>query len=467
MSAYAVPPTEVAARLDRLPVSRWHLKVTALIGIATFFDIYELLMSGVLGSVLSEEWDLGRTTKALLIGAPYYGMVLGAIGLGAIADRYGRRRMLMVNLAGYALLSLAAAFATDVSTLIVLRMAAGIFMGAELPLVDTYMSELMPRASRGRLTAIAYTIGFCGAPVTGLLGGLLVAKTHVLIDGWRWLLVFGAVGALTTWILRLGLPESPRWLAAQGRHAEAESITRDIEQTVQRQHGKPLPDPGADAPRGPQRPVALRDMFRGTLRNRTIMLWIFHPLQTLGYYGFASLVPLILVSKGFSVTESLWYTTLVYLGYPAGSALSLLVVERFERKYLIITTLATATLLGFVFGTATTPWLIATSGVGISLVNNVFSNAYHVYQAELFPTSIRSRAIGIPYSLSRVTSALLPFGALALLDSFGALGIFTGSGIAMAVVCITVATLGPKTTGRSLENVEDTADAPVPAPVKT
>jgi putative MFS transporter len=143
----------------------------------------------------------------------------------------------------------------------------------------------------------------------------------------------------------------------------------------------------------------------------------------------------------------------VFLGYPIGSALSLPLIERFERKYLIIAAVTVATALGFVFGLATLPWLIATAGILITLVNNVFSNSFHVYQAELFPTKIRSSAIGIPYALSRLTAALLPFGALALLARFGPVGVFTGSAVLMAVLCVAVAVLGPRTNGRSLESV--------------
>lgn len=194
-------------------------------------------------------------------------------------------------------------------------------------------------------------------------------------------------------------------------------------------------------------------MFHGEYRKRTVMLWIFQILQTVGYYGFGSLAPIVLVSKGFSVVDSLGYAALSYVGYPIGAALAIPVIERCERKTLIIASALAIAVFGVIFGLATTAPLIIAAEFLLTISSNVFSNGFHVYEAEIFPTQIRSSAIGIAYSLSRATSAIFPFVALAILDNLGATAVFAVSGSLMLLLCVDVAVLGPRSTGRSLELV--------------
>ncbi|MFE3651553.1 MFS transporter [Streptomyces sp. NPDC059152] len=443
----------VAARLDRLPPSRWHRRITLVVGIGAFFDLYEIFLGGVLAAVLAERWGLGHTAKSWVIAAGFLGMFVGANVLSVLADRLGRRRMFLVNLGGYAFFSLAAAGAPDLGWLLVLRFLSGLGLGAELVLVDTYLAEFLPRAVRGRYLAHAYTLGFVGVPVAALLGARLVAGHQVLgVDGWRWLLVAGALGAAFIQLMRRRLPESPRWLSVHGRHEEAERIVAGIERRVAAETGGSLPSvPETTDP--PERRLPWREMFRGEYRRRTLMWWIFQVLQTVGYYGFGSLAPVVLTAKGYTVTDSLLYAALSYCGYPIGSALSVPLIDRIERRTLIVASALGIAACGLAFGFATAPWAIVAFGFLLTVCSNVFSNAFHVYQTEIFPTGLRSTAIGIAYSLSRLTSVVLPFVALSVLNDLGAVAVFGGSAVLLVLLCLDVALLGPRSTGRSLERI--------------
>ncbi|WP_432104956.1 MFS transporter [Streptomyces sp. bgisy091] len=450
--------TNPAGRLDRLPVGPWHRRLTAIVGVGAFFDLYEVFLGGVLAAVLAESWHLSGTEKSWLIASGFLGMFVGANVLSVLADRFGRRKMFLVNLGLYSLFSLACAFAQDATQLSALRFLAGLGLGAELVLVDTYLAEFLPRKVRGRYIAWAYTLGFVGVPVAALLGARLVAKHELFgIDGWRWLLVAGALGAAFIQVLRTRLPESPRWLTARGRHAEAEAVVRDIEERAgARPDSVPAPrsEPAVPAaPTAPARKVPLGRMFKAPYARRTVMWWIFQVLQTVGYYGFGSLAPVVLQAKGHTVTESLSYAALSYLGYPVGSALSVPLIDRIERRTLIIASALGIAAFGLVFGFADASWLIVGSGFLLTVCSNVFSNAFHVYQTEIFPTDLRSSAIGIAYSLSRLTSVVLPFVAIDVLDDLGPDAVFVGSGVLMLVLCLNVRILGPRTTGRSLESI--------------
>ncbi|GFE25915.1 MFS transporter [Streptomyces nigrescens] len=442
-----------AARLDRLPPSRWHRRITLIVGIGAFFDLYEIFLGGVLAAALAEQWHLGHTAKSWVIAAGFLGMFVGANVLSVLADRFGRRRMFLVNLGAYAFFSLLCAAAPNLSWLLVLRFLSGLGLGAELVLVDTYLAEFLPRAVRGRYIAWAYTLGFVGVPVAALLGARLVAAHRLFgIDGWRWLLVAGALGAAFLQLMRRQLPESPRWLTVHGRGEEAERIVAGLEERVVRERGGSLPSV-PEAETVPERKVPLAEMFRGEQRRRTVMWWIFQVLQTVGYYGFGSLAPVVLTAKGHTVTESLLYAALSFCGYPIGSALSIPLIDRIERRTLIIASALGIAGCGLAFGFATATWAIVTFGFLLTVCSNVFSNAFHVYQTELFPTGLRSSAIGIAYSLSRLTSVVLPFVALSALTSLGAAAVFTGSALLMLLLCLDVALLGPRSTGRSLERI--------------
>ncbi|WP_432003648.1 MFS transporter [Streptomyces sioyaensis] len=442
-----------AARLDRLPPSRWHRRLTLVVGIGAFFDLYEIFLGGVLAAVLAAQWHLGPTAKSWVIAAGFLGMFVGANVLSVLADRFGRRRMFLVNLAGYSLFSLLSAGAPDLSWLLPLRFLAGLGLGAELVLVDTYLAEFLPRAVRGRYIAWAYTVGFVGVPVAALLGSRLVAAHRLLgIEGWRWLLVAGALGAAFLQLMRRQLPESPRWLLVQGRGAEAERIVAGLEERVARESGGSLPSV-PEAETVPERKVPLGAMFRGCYRRRTVMWWLFQVLQTVGYYGFGALAPVVLTAKGHTVTESLLYAALSFCGYPIGSALSIPLIDRIERRTLIIASALGIAACGLAFGFAAATWAVVTFGVLLTVCSNVFSNAFHVYQTEIFPTGLRSSAIGIAYSLSRLTSVVLPFVALSVLSTLGPAAVFTGSAALMLLLCLDVALLGPRTTGRSLERI--------------
>ncbi|MEU8686177.1 MFS transporter [Streptomyces sp. NPDC048611] len=442
-----------AARLDRLPPTRWHRRLTLVVGIGAFFDLYEIFLGGVLAAALAERWHLGHTATSWVIASGFLGMFVGANVLSVLADRFGRRRMFLVNLAGYAFFSLLCAAAPNLTWLLVLRFLSGLGLGAELVLVDTCLAEFLPRAVRGRYIAWAYTLGFVGVPVAALLGARLVAAHQLFgIEGWRWLLVAGAVGAAFLQVMRRRLPESPRWLTVQGREAEADRIVAGIEERVARESGGSLPSV-PETETVPERKVPLAEMFRGEQRRRTLMWWIFQVLQTIGYYGFASLAPVVLTAKGHTVTDSLLYAALSFCGYPLGSALSLPLIDRIERRTLIIASALGIAACGLAFGFATATWAVVTFGFLLTVCSNVFSNAFHVYQTEIFPTGLRSSAIGIAYSLSRLTSVALPFVALTVLTSLGAAAVFAGSALLMLLLCVDVALLGPRSTGRSLERI--------------
>jgi putative MFS transporter len=447
---------EIGRRLDCLAVNRVHRRIVWAIGLGLFFDIYEIFLSGAIGTALKTELALAANELKLVLASAFLGMFFGAAFLGRLADVVGRKRAFMFNLTWFSAWSLIAAFSPDPWFLVVARFLAGVGVGAEYPVADSYLSEVLPRSHLGRLAAWAYTCSFVAVPFVGLLSLALTGRQFIGIDGWRILLAVGALGAVLVTMMRRGLPESPRWLAGVGRTQDAYQALEHIEASA--------PGPGTKEARpGTRRDhgaaaVARRCTPRARLgmspyRERLRMLAVFHTFQTFGYYGFGTLAALVLVARGYDVTSSLLYTALSFVGYPVGSVVAIPLLKRFERKFLVIGSVAAMAMCGLLFATLHTVALIVVFGFLTTATSNVFSNVYHVYQAEIFPSDIRATAVGWTYSLSRLSSAALPFILIPVLDEHGAGAMFSVVLIALAITIGVVAKVGPRTTWRSLEEI--------------
>ena len=220
---------DIGRRLDRLPVGRIHRKIVVAIGLGLFFEVYEIFLSSTIATALKTEYGFGGTALQLLMASSFLGMFIGAAAFGRIADRIGRRRAFLLNLVWFSVWSIIGAFAPNPLMLVGARFMAGIGVGAEYPVADSYLSDVLPKADRGRLAAWAYTCSFLAVPALGFLSLSLNGRSLFGFDSWRVLLVVGAVGALFVIALRRGLPESPRWLAGVGRTDEAEAAMRAFE----------------------------------------------------------------------------------------------------------------------------------------------------------------------------------------------------------------------------------------------
>lgn len=455
----SLPSTSATANsigfhLDRMPVGRVHWKVVVAVGLGLFFDMYEVFLSGSMNVALGKDFQLSGLQLKLLLASAFLGMFLGAAFLGRLADRLGRRRAFLFNLIWYSVWSLIGAFSPNAWFLVFARFMAGIGVGAEYPVADAYLSDVLPKDKRGRLATWAYTSSFVAVPVVGFLALWLNTAPVLGISGWRWLLALGGVGAVVVLFLRRSLPESPRWLNSVGRTEEA----KEALEVFARGSGMSLGDleksaPVQEVPSSQDERRSLSRLAKAPYRNRLVMLVIFHLFQTFGYYGFGTLAALVLVSSGHSVTNSLLFTALSFLGYPIGSLVSTPLIAKFERKHLLIASILALGASGVAFSVSGSDLLIVVFGFLTTMISNVFSNVFHIYQAEIFPTALRATAVGWTYSLSRISSGALPFVLLPVLDSFGALAMFSVVAVALVIIAVTVAVLGPLTTRRSLAEI--------------
>lgn len=451
---HGVPDVTLGSFMDDMPVGSLHRFIVWIVGIGLFFDMYEIFLVSSIGSALQNEYGLDAHSLAfkLLLASAFVGMFFGSLCLGSLADRIGRRRAFLLTLVWYSAFSLLAAFSVNATMLVVCRFLTGVGVGAIYPVSDSFLSEILPKDRRGRLAAWAYTTSYIAVPLVGFLAVWLNPLHLGGVAGWRLILAIGALGAVVVLAVQHRLPESPRWLLAQGRANEAYATLRRFAESA----GVRMPQRFAE-PKVRQRPLGIGERFallrRAPYGKRYFMLTVFHLFQGFGYYGFGTLAGAVVKSRGFDVTGSTLFVALSFLGYPIGSLLSVPLLNWIERRTLVIVSLVSIAVFGLGFAYSDNSALIVFFGVLTTCASNVFSNAYHVYQAEIFPASVRSTAIGTTYSLSRIVSAALPFVLLPVLTQHGPMAMFGVISTALAIVAIAVRALGPLTTRRSQDEI--------------
>ena len=450
-----VTANSVGEQLDRMPVGTVHRKVIVAIGLGLFFEMYEIFLASTMSTALRHDFGVRGTALKLVLASSFVGMFVGAAFFGRLADRIGRRNAFLLGLTWFSVFSLVGAFAPSPALLVVSRFLAGVGVGAVYPVADCYLADVLPKERRGRLAAYAYTCSYLAVPFAGFLAVWLTEHAPLGVAGWRWLLAIGASGAVVVFVLHRWLPESPRWLAEAGRVEEAQQALNRFAA------GAKVPVTPIDSasptvsdvapPASSQIPLAR--LRHAPYNRRLVMLVLFHLFQTFGYYGFGTLSALVLVHRGYDVASSMMFSAVSFIGYPIGSALAIPLIMRFERKFLLVGSVVAMAAFGLMFATQTSVPLIILFGFLTTATSNVFSNVYHVYQAEIFPTTVRATAVGWTYSLSRLSSGISPFILLPVLDAYGAGGMFTVVAMALGVVIFAVLALGPQTSRRSLEEI--------------
>ncbi len=440
----------IVARLERLPYCSWHLNMRLIICTAWFFDAFDSIAIAYVLPPLIGLWHLHPQQIGSLIGIGFAGQLFGALGFGWIAERWGRRNSMLVTLLIYALGSLACAFSTSYTMLWSLRFIQGIGLGGEVPLMAAYINEFAHAKGRGRFSLNVQVLFAIGLTAVALVGVYVVP--HL---GWRWMFIIGAVPALVGLPLRKLLPESPRWLASQGRFAEADRALKRIEDIAARE-GKSIPPLPENLPPVVEVHPRIIDLFRGIYLKRTISVWLIWIGAYFVSYGITAWMPaLFRTVYHLPVELSITYGFIISGVGLCGSFLAIYLIEAIGRRKLLILSLAGSCipLLAFAFlPHLDSGWIIRIVSVSFFfLTMSLLSLA--TYTAEIYPTHLRALGGGVASAWQRGASMVGTIMVGIVLPLWGINAVFVMFGLLALMGAVVALVSAVETRGQVLEKV--------------
>lgn len=449
----------IAARLDRLPSGIWHRRVMFLLGGVVFCDCLDMYVGGgILAQLLESGWST-VDLNAVFASITMLGYLLGALLSGYLGDRFGRRRGLLISTMLFSVATLCAAFSPNMETLIVMRGIIGLGLGGALPCAYGSMSEYTPPIVRGRYAGWLGLIGNFSPPLGALLTVLVIP-----VFGWQAIFVGISLISFAAWLaIWRFLPESPRWLAAQGRYREASEIVTAAERAFIQQ-GIELPeidfvnlyDPAQNET---TKPVKWRALFGKSMIKRTITISAALFAMNLMVYTITNWTPTIFVLKGMDTTTSIGITVVMLIGAPFGIFLLSLFADKHKRKKALIICLLLLAVCAYLWSLIPIGNTFALMAVGFILCSILYYYsllACSVYLGEAFPTRIRLRGSGFAHAVGRLAGIISPYAIAFLLQSYGAPAVFLANGAVLVISAIIIGVCGEETQGKSLEEINDT-----------
>ncbi|MDX3193433.1 MFS transporter [Streptomyces sp. MN03-5084-2B] len=402
----ATATAALVARLERLPITRRLLLIRVIIGSATFFDAYTVLVIAFAMPQLVTEWHLSPTQVGAILSAGYVGQLIGAVTFGWIAEKFGRMNTLLITIVLFVSMDVACLFAWSGTSILIFRFLQGIGTGGEVPVASAYINEFIGARKRGRFFLLYEVIFPVGLMFAGIAGYFLVP-----VYGWRALFVVGLIPAVLTIPLRLLMPESPRWLAANGRVEKADKVVSMLENEAVKQ-GHVLTEPVV-------RPVDptvktrsdWRELFQGIYRRRTLMIWVLWATVYLVNNGLVTWLP-TLYKQLFHLPLQ---TSLAYgwvtsgVGVLASVACALL-IDKVGRKrwYSWAFLLAIVPLAALTVSGATTAIQVLIMATLAYAILQTISFSLYLYSAELYPTRLRAIGTGFGSAWLRAGSSVGP-----------------------------------------------------------
>jgi putative MFS transporter len=409
---------EIGESLDRLTAFRARIWAPVLLGLIMMFDSWDSIAIAYVMPSLSKEWGLGPAVIGSLISSGYIGQFIGAIALGALAERAGRMPVFAGAVTVMGALALGCAFCPDYRLLFAIRFVQGLAIGGALPVSITYINELAPTATRGRYFATFQWLCMSGYAAASISSTVIIPEL-----GWRWLFGFGAIPLIFLPLVLVTLPESPRWLARRGQAEAANRALRKLGGSV-----VPTEVPveaGLVAAETPPS-VRLTALFSPVYRSRTIVILLLWFLTSFATFGLTTWIPSIYVTVfHIPVADALKYAAMpATLFLVATIGIAALVDSVGRRPFAIFGTAVAAIALAILtFYHPPQRWLLVTLIVTGQLCISMSSLIVWPYTAENYPTNIRAVALGVCSSLARAASMLTPLFVGVILNIGAPIGV--------------------------------------------
>ncbi|WP_088549731.1 MFS transporter [Paenibacillus aquistagni] len=380
-------------------------------GLSWLFDAMDVGLVSFIVAALAVEWSLGAEQIGLLTAINSVGMAVGAAVAGSLADRYGRRDVLVLTLLIFSVASGLSALVTSFAVLCILRFIAGFGLGGELPVASTLVSESVPAKERGRAVVLLESFWAVGWIVAALVAYFIIPDY-----GWRIAFLISAVPALFALYLRKAIPDSPAF----------------ENQTI-----KKIPFT-----------ARMASVWSIKHRRSTIMLWVLWFTVVFSYYGMFLWLPTVMVLKGFTLVKSFQYVLIITLAQLPGYFTAAYFIEKLGRKFVLVTYLLMTAVSAIWFGLATTEGMLIAAGACLSFFNLGAWGGMYAYTPELYPTQVRSTGVGFAASFGRVGGIIGPYLVGILVARGSSLTyIFVVFFVAIVIGALAVLFLGKETKG--------------------
>jgi putative MFS transporter len=456
--------------LNRIGITNAHKMIIFLILLGCLFDAFEQNAVGIVAPLLREHWGLTATDIGLLNTITFAAAAIGRLLTGIVADKYGRRVMLGINLLLFTLGAAICAFAPNYWTMAFGRAVVGFGLGGEISIAVTMLAEFCSARSRGTAVALVNVGagGFGNFLAPGF--GLLVFTIFPGPEGWRWLFICLIVPALLAIFYRRFIPETPRFLLSKGDIAGANRVLSKLasgkltrEPAVKEYISASLKEGEVVA----QKPQPT-EIFKGVYGRRTvpvaIAIWMTYGAQL----SILTLMPLILMAKGHSIAQSLMFTMIMQGGSLCGAIAASFLGYHLPRKRVLTIGAMMACLAALGFGfMADSIATILICGAVFQFFVLLLNTTIWIWAPELYPTRMRAFGTAFILATGSAAGALMPLLAGRLLDGIGVAAVFSMITIMYVIFAICVQ-LAPETFGRSMEDLnlpaEPTQD-PVDEPI--
>jgi putative MFS transporter len=435
----------IAERLDSLPLSRFHWKLVGASGLGWLFDAFDSGLVSFVLAVLAKEWALSPAQVGRIGSMGLVGMFAGAVLVGLLADRFGRKLLFQTTLVVFSVATGLCGLTTTYGALLAMRFLVGFGLGGELPVASTLVTEFAPKAHRGKLVVVLESFWAFGWALAAVVAYLFIPTW-----GWRAAFFLGALPALYVLYLRRFVPESPRFLEASGRFQDAVFVVREAEKAcgespvaLETSRETPAEKPG------------LRALWTSGMTRRTAMLWILWFSMIYSYYGIFIWLPSLLVASGFSMVKSFEYVLIMTAAQIPGYFSAAWLVDRWGRKPTLVAFLAGCVVSSFVFGKVGSPAEVILWGCLISFFNLGAWGVVYTYTPESYPTALRGTGSGWASGMGRVGGIVAPLVVGWILGTWPGRQdlVFAQFALVVFIGLAAVVTLGQETKGRSLEEI--------------
>lgn len=447
----------IAARLDRMPVSGFHMKIMWLLAGITFCDSVDMAVGGPIGAVLQTEGFMTLEQFAFFNSVTMFGYLIGGLASGAISDSIGRKKAVVICGSIFTAFCFVAAMAPNADFLTGCRFFMGVGLGAAFPAGYSALTEYTPPQKRGKYQSYMGLIANCGTLFASVMNLVILP-----IAGWREVFVFcGVLGAIVVVLVVTCMAESPRWLALMGKNDKADEIVTKLENKV-RSTGREVPEVPAEeierrAAAEEVKQLPWSALFTKKMITRTLTAcFMLFAMNTL-VYTVITWTPTILVSKGFDTNMSTLMTVVMQLGIPVGVGALTFYVEKVNRKTILIGSYIAIAILGPIWSLLPTDNVALVMGFGFLVCVFTFTNSVTsaaIYLSEPFPTACRIRGAGLANAVGRVAGIFCPMWiAFFIASPIGTTGAYVVNSIIALAVAAWIGFFGVETRGRTLEDI--------------